>query len=122
MTGRLRLVAWATFGLTIAGMAGNGILVVVGRTLPAQIVDWATLVAVLLMIISLAIAGLLISLRFPGTAIGWIHFACLEPLRHAVSTSRVTVIGGYGALGGRLERAADGIAGSIPVHVEVVVT
>ena len=94
MTGRLRLVAWATFGLTIAGMAGNGILVVVGRTLPAQIVDWATLVAVLLMIISLAIAGLLISLRFPGTAIGWIHFACLEPLRHAVSTSRVTVIGG----------------------------
>src|ERR1700716_4035088 len=108
MTGRLRLVAWATFGLTIAGMAGNGILVVVGRTLPAQIVDWATLVAVLLMIISLAIAGLLISLRFPGTAFAWILFASLEPLRHAVSTSRVTVIGGYGALGGRLERAADG--------------
>src|ERR1700730_6319946 len=72
MTGRLRPLAWATFGLTMAGMAGNGILVVVGRTLPAQISDWPTFVTVLLMIISFAIVGLLISLRFPGNAIGWI--------------------------------------------------
>ena len=75
-----------------------------------------------------------------------VYFACLEPLRHAISTSRVTVIGGNGAvhfavsapgssrdsiqaiedrveaLGGRLERSADGIAGSIPVHVGVSAT
>src|SRR3984893_15418526 len=72
MTGRLRPLAWATFGLTMASMAGNGILVVVGRTLPAQIIDWPTFVTVLLMVISFAIVGLLISLRFPGNTIGWI--------------------------------------------------
>jgi hypothetical protein len=110
MTGRLRLVAWATFGLTMAGMAGNGILVVVGRTLPAQIVDWPTFVTVLLMIISLAIAGLLISLRFAVNAPGSSRDS-IQAIEDRVQ-----------ALGGRRERSADGIAGSIPVHVEVVVT
>src|ERR1700737_870800 len=72
MTGRLRPLAWATFGLTMAGMAGNGILVVVGRTLPAEISRWPTFVTGFLMVISFAIVGLLISLRFPGNTIGWI--------------------------------------------------
>jgi signal transduction histidine kinase len=75
-----------------------------------------------------------------------VYFACLEPLRHAAGTSRVTVTGGNGALhfavtapgfgpdsiqaiedrveavGGTLERSADGIAGSIPVRAEVGVS
>ena len=70
-----------------------------------------------------------------------VYFACLEPLRHAVGTSRITVIGGNGAvhfavnapgssrdsvqaiedrveaLGGSVEQSANGIAGSIPVGV-----
>jgi hypothetical protein len=72
-----------------------------------------------------------------------VSVACLEPLRHASGTSRITLTGGNGALhfaihtpgfradsiqaiedrveavGGRLERSADGLAGSIPVRAEV---
>jgi signal transduction histidine kinase len=75
-----------------------------------------------------------------------VYFACLEPLRRAGGTSRVTVTGGNGALqfavsapgsgsdslqviedrvealGGSLERSADGFAGSIPVGAEVGVS
>jgi signal transduction histidine kinase len=75
-----------------------------------------------------------------------VYFACLEPLRRAGGTSRVTVRGSDGALhfavsapgsgsdslqaiedrvealGGSVERSADGIAGSIPVRAEVGVS
>ncbi|MEA2635716.1 MAG: hypothetical protein QOH92_2483 [Chloroflexota bacterium] len=71
-----------------------------------------------------------------------VYFACVESLRHAGGTSRVSVTGGNGtlhfavsapgfgtsdlqaiedrvqAVGGTLERSADGIAGSIPLRAE----
>jgi hypothetical protein len=72
MTGRLRLLAWGAFGLTMAGLAGNLLLAVFGRSLPAQISDWPTFAGVVGLILTFALAGLLISLRFPGNPVGWI--------------------------------------------------
>ena len=72
MTGRLRLLAWGAFGATMAGLAGNLLLAIFGRSLPAQSNDWPTFLTVVLMIVSFALVGLLIGVRFPRNAIGWI--------------------------------------------------
>jgi len=72
MTGRLRLLAWGAFGATMAGLAGNLLLAIFGRSLPAQTNDWPSFLTVVLMIVSFALVGLLISVRFPRNAIGWI--------------------------------------------------
>jgi signal transduction histidine kinase len=70
--GRSRLLAWGSFGFTMAGLAGNVLLAAVGRSLPAQVSDMTTFLGVIVLIVSLAVAGLLISLRFPRNAVGWI--------------------------------------------------
>jgi signal transduction histidine kinase len=80
--------------------------------------------------------------RYPAEIEAAIYFACVESLRNAAATSRITVAGGNGALhfavstpgsrsdslqaiedrvaalGGSLERLADGLAGTIPLPVE----
>ena len=84
--------------------------------------------------------------RYAAEVEAAVYFACLEALRPAVGASRVSVTAVNGALhfavsapgpasdsvqaiedrvealGGRLERSADGIAGSIPVRAEVHVS
>ena len=72
MTGRSRVLAWGAFGATMAGLAGNLLLAIFGRSLPAQTNDWPSFLTVVLMIVSFALVGLLISVRFPRNAIGWI--------------------------------------------------
>jgi signal transduction histidine kinase len=81
--------------------------------------------------------------RYPAEIEAAVYFACLESLRHAAGTSRVTVTSGNGALhfavtapgfgpdaiqaiedrveavGGTLEQWVDGITGSIPVRAEM---
>lgn len=63
MTGRLRLLPWGALGLTMAGLAGNVLLAVFARSLPAQTSDWPTFLVVAGLILTFAVAGLLISLR-----------------------------------------------------------
>ena len=70
MTGRSRVLAWGAFGATMAGLAGNLLLAIFGRSLPAQTNDWPSFLTVVLMIVSFALVGLLISVRFPRNAIG----------------------------------------------------